>query len=377
MGGGGKRGQSGKGKAEKSDRHSPSKSSKKSSYEEEEEWDEQWNQQPTAHGAYFSLQAALPTAGVARLLAAQWRFVCRVLQRYAPQERIDDPRRQLRLGDHIFVRHSWDFGELHGVVCSAAAEDSQHGGRRRDRGDSESHWVVHWSQERASLQCVPIAQFAKSGNLSRVSYPHWLCQCYVPESSTMKPHVVQEKLMEAESDDKVAREANNAYRNSSWAPTWSQACDREFCIHAKTCGFYGPVFELTGSKAAMTSVVGPLGCAIRGDLPPSKVFGFGPKPASSGGGSSKTAPPGYTPSESQSQWSAQPAQQMMTLEQLEAQTHEKIAASYGYGAGWGAGWDGSGWASVPNPAAMGQSSLSADAAVFVMPGMGSQHVVYQ
>jgi len=263
---------------------------------------------------------------------------------------------------------------LHGIVCSAASEDSQHGGRRRDRGDNESHWVVYWSEERECLQCVPISQFAKSGNLRRATYPHWLCQCYIPATSTLKPHVLEEQFLEAVADDKVAREANNAYRSGSWSPTWHQACDREFCIHAKTGGFYGPVFEVTGHKAAMTSAVVPLGCVIQGEQPPSKVFGYGNRPAGAVSSPTRAAPPGFMPQHphggSQNQWSSQPTQQMMTLEQLEAQQHEKCAASCGYGAGWGPGWDYSGWGSMANPAVMGQPYLSADAAVFIMPGMG-------
>jgi len=160
--------------------------------------------------------------------------------------------------------------EEHGIVCSASATDS-HGGRHRfDRQDG--HCVVHWSGNR--LQSTPLHQFAREGELFRVVYPLWACSCYVPSSSTSKPHVEEEHLLEARSDEVVTKQVTMALRNASWSPSWRQALDLEFCLEMKT-GEIPMSGEVHSSSSLSSSVVEPLGCILRGLHRPSKLFGPG------------------------------------------------------------------------------------------------------
>uniref|UniRef100_A0A7S1ALV0 Uncharacterized protein n=1 Tax=Noctiluca scintillans TaxID=2966 RepID=A0A7S1ALV0_NOCSC len=232
-----------------------------------------------------------------RPLAAQWRFACRALYRLAPEERLHDARRQVLLGDHIFTRDSWDFSEQHGIICSA--EEHGHGRGRRDL------WVAYWNDR---LQCVPLSQFSKSGELRRVTYPHWTCRCYVPDSSTLMPHVLEECLLEATDDQTVAKLANNLYQNGGWSPQWTRSPDLEFCIYAKTGQ---RVSEVHTRKTVSTEVVAAISCAIKGERP-SQLFSGAQLQAASV--ATPCAPPGYAP------------RPMLTVGELEAFRHEKYAA---------------------------------------------------
>mmetsp|Transcript_55991 Transcript_55991/g.133419 ORF Transcript_55991/g.133419 Transcript_55991/m.133419 type:complete len:418 (+) Transcript_55991:83-1336(+) len=223
----------------------------------------------------------VPQGQFPRPLASQWRFFCRVLHRHAPEERIHDWRRQLRLGDHVFTYYAWDFSEQHGII-SSLGEDGY--GRRGGR-DSEP-WVVYWSGSR--LHCTSLLQFSKGGELFRVTYPHWACQCHVPISAVVKPHVAHERRLEPDSDDVVADKAHQAYNNGDFHPHWTQAVDLEFCIRTKTgkC----PKWELHGRKAISAGVLPAIGCAIKGEQSPTKLFG---NPDASSNSSYVTPPPGY------------------------------------------------------------------------------------
>jgi len=222
---------------------------------------------------------------VMRQSAAQWRFVCRVLQRHAPEERVHDERRQLVLGDHVLVQHSWDFVERHAIICSANDDGY---GRRSGRDDP--YWVVHWSQDAGRLQCVSLSQFAKGDALFRVQYPHWACQCHVPSCTTMKPHIAAEHYLEEERPDLVAKRANGAVK-SGWTPNWSQSQDLEFCIQTKTGA--NPPFEMHGRQTLASSVQWPFGIAIGGERKPSSLFGVGK--SSGTGGSSNAFSSGFSP----------------------------------------------------------------------------------
>lgn len=222
-----------------------------------------------------------------RPLAAQWRFVCRILQRHAAEERLHDPKREIRLGDHVFVRYTWDFEEQHAIVCSSTSDDNR--GRRNDREDP--HWVVHWSQESNRLECTALGQFSKGGDLFRVPYPHWVCQCYVPSSTTTKPQISDEYQLEADRPDAVAAKANKALKNGTWAPCWSQAADLEFCIQTKTTS--DSIVEIHSRKTLSSATQWPLGCSIGSDRKPSVLFGVG-KSGGAGSRGAAGAPPGYS-----------------------------------------------------------------------------------
>jgi len=137
--------------------------------------------------------------------------------------------------------------------------------------------------------------------LFRVSYPHWVCQCYVPTTTTMKPQISEEYNLEAERPEAVARQANASFeagqrgRSGSWAPSWSQAQDLEFCIQTKT-GSNAPI-EIHSRKTLTSVFQWPLACSIGGECKPSLLFGVGKAGgAGSGGANSPTsnrAPPGF------------------------------------------------------------------------------------
>lgn len=293
--------------------------------EDEEEWGDEWNDPSWQAGSWQDTETHSPSGrdrrqgavnsfalnqsssfgawqdnALARPLAAQTRFACRILQRHAPEERVHDPRRDIRLGDHVFIRESWDFVERHAIVCSSNSEEA---GRRSSREDP--HWVVQWVQDSSRLECTALSQFCKGGELFRVSYPHWVCQCYVPTSTTMKPQFSEEYNLEAERPEAVARRANASFeagqrgRNGSWSPSWSQAPDLEFCIQTKT-GANAPI-EIHSRKTLTSSIQWPLACPIGGECKPSLLFGVGKAGgAGSGGANSPTSnrsPPGFA-----SQW---------------------------------------------------------------------------
>lgn len=215
-------------------------------------------------------------------LTVQWRFASRVLRRHSPEERVHDPRRQLRLGDHVFVQYSWDFSEQHGLVCSvASSEDAQ--SRRGSR--EESHWIVHWDADGSRLHCSSLPQFSQGGEVFRIAYPLWTCQCYLPVASTVKPHILGERHLEASSGEAVARRANAAYRNGSWTPRWGQGADLEFCLATAT-GSDSLPWEVHLMKTLTRVPVSPIGWLVRGDSQPSRLFGAGGQrqPAHASGG---------------------------------------------------------------------------------------------
>lgn len=199
------------------------------------------------------------TAGGQPPLAAQWRFASRTLRRYAPEEKVHDPRQQLSCGDHVFVQYGfvWELAEQHGIVCSSA---------------EESHSVIHWKGNQ--LYRVPLSQFAKGGELYRLPYPCWVAQAYLPMGSCGKPHVADQKYLEADNPETVTKQVMSAYRNSSWSPSWSQARDLEFCIAAKT-GWRGIPWEVHTRKTLSSGIVCPIGCMVRGDCRPSQVLNGG------------------------------------------------------------------------------------------------------
>jgi len=288
-----------------------------------------------------------------RPLAAQWRFVNRILLRHSPQELITEPRREICLADHIFVQYAWDFSEQHGIVCSAGEDEGHTGKRRSDKNSEDSHWVVHWVEDLGRLQCTSLSAFAKGGELYRVSYPCWACQCYLPATSTMKPHILDEYYLEAEPDDAVAKQANNAYRNGGWRPNWDQACDLEFCVDTKTFG-RGRHLEVHSRRTSATVAVAPLGFLVRGgSKKPSELFAAGYAVTStsnnsfsgaslsaergySGSPSSKPPPPGFPGQGGQNPSSWQPVErpggqssaprmplQVTLASELEAYQHER------------------------------------------------------
>jgi len=204
-----------------------------------------------------------------RSLADQWRFVCRILERYTPLEPVLDVRRQVQLADHVTVKYTRrGFSEQHGLVCGVPGWESNNGNRRADR-QLDGYWVVHWSEDR--LFHTPLAQFAMDGQLFKVRYPVWACDCYVPPASTMKPHVEQEQFLDAIPDEAVAKEALSLYRSAAWSPRWQHAPDLEFCIFCKAgASLY---FELQPSNILSRRLVDSVGCLFRGDLRPSEIFG--------------------------------------------------------------------------------------------------------
>ncbi|CAK0842911.1 unnamed protein product [Prorocentrum cordatum] len=232
-----------------------------------------WGQQEQGQGyseddrAWASSQVPAPPLVPQRPLAAQWRFYCRALRQRAPEEEIRDVKEQVGLGDHLVVHYDWGHGEQHGIV----ADEPSNGGGRQRRGDrQEPPSVVHWNG--SQLQRSPLPQFARGGRLLRVGYPHWACQCHVPAASTLRASVVVEQELRAQEDGAVARQAGSALRRG-WAPRWSQAGDLEFCIEMKT-GSSLP-FELHARGAVRSGPLTPLGCALRGEAAPSKLFGAG------------------------------------------------------------------------------------------------------
>jgi len=184
--------------------------------------------------------------------------VCRVLRRHAPEERVHDGRRQLRLGDHVFVQYGWDPTEQHGIVCSA--------GEAPARQRQESHWVVHWDGTR--LQCSTLSHFCHGGELFRVTYPHWACRCLLPAASTQRPRVLEERLLEAAADEHVARQASQRCQ-AGWGPSWAQAADLEFCLEAKTG--QRPPWELHGRAQLCARQLVPLCCQLQER--PSRLLG--------------------------------------------------------------------------------------------------------
>lgn len=205
--------------------------------------------------------------------------------------------------------------------------------------------MVHW--DGSKLHSSPLSQFfSKDGELVRIAYPHWACQCIIPSTSTLRPQVLQEWLLEAQADDAVSRASSSAQRSGSWTPRWSQAADLEFCIAMKT-GNRNMHWEIHARKTAASMLLVPLGCAIRGERP-SVVFG---PPRSGCTGSSgpllNTVQPDL---QAASQWAAygqasaagqQP--QVVAASEVEAFQHQ-AAGSYGQDAAWGGNWwDTGGW----------------------------------
>mmetsp|Transcript_107513 Transcript_107513/g.195568 ORF Transcript_107513/g.195568 Transcript_107513/m.195568 type:complete len:438 (-) Transcript_107513:81-1394(-) len=353
------RGGRGKGKARRGDSDSSKAHWQNSQHEveSEERWDEWgWDDESWNAGGYangygdgygtggahgrrgknHTQSVAWAQPSFARPLAAQWRFVCRVLHRHAPEERVHDARRQLRLGDHVFARYAWDFTEQHGIICSSFGEENH--GRRRDREDSQ--WVVHWLEDLSRIQCTSLSQFSKGGELFRMSYPHWVCQVYLPTATTMKPHIADERYLEADSEEAVAKRANNAHRNGHWSPHWNQATDIEFCIEMKTGT--KPMLEVHARKTLTSTYLAPLGYAIGGERP-SRLFGIGRSSSVSSGAVNAAAPPGFAAN----QWShttAVPNQGALTVTELEAGLYKPPDFSqqaYGQAGLWpaAAGWN--------------------------------------
>eukprot|EP00930_Biecheleria_cincta_P045664 TRINITY_DN31471_c0_g1_i2.p1 TRINITY_DN31471_c0_g1~~TRINITY_DN31471_c0_g1_i2.p1 ORF type:complete len:321 (-),score=47.51 TRINITY_DN31471_c0_g1_i2:40-1002(-) len=210
-----------------------------------------------------------------RPLASLFRFAHRVLQRHAPEERVYDMRHQLSVGDHVIVRRMWECSDQHGIVCSMPGYG--------DRG--ESPWVIHWDGEQ--LQNSPLSKLSKGGEVFRMAYPHWVCQCLEPASSTSKPQILEERWVEPASTEVVLRFASGAQRSASWMPSWSAAsADLEFCLCAKTGGGSSgsgmPSWEIHSRNALSWSKASdgmpgllpgsPLGCSLRGQLRPSELL---------------------------------------------------------------------------------------------------------
>eukprot|EP00929_Paragymnodinium_shiwhaense_P061582 TRINITY_DN30766_c0_g1_i1.p1 TRINITY_DN30766_c0_g1~~TRINITY_DN30766_c0_g1_i1.p1 ORF type:complete len:482 (+),score=110.40 TRINITY_DN30766_c0_g1_i1:101-1546(+) len=245
-----------------------------------------WNGSGSKDVASTSAAAASPSP-----LASQWRFATRVLSRHSPEEVVRDARRQLRLGDHVFVRRSWDFSEVHGIVVSVGGDD--YGRSRRE----DSNWVVYWSGNK--LHCVSASQFSRGDNLYRVSYPVWGCSFYVPTASTMKPYIEDARhLAQDQPDEAVAKQANAAYQggnaSSSWRPNWSQAQDVEFCLSMKLGGRSLPLWEVHSRHTLRTTPVAPLGCLMRGDVDPARLLGGEACASASPSMSAKPPPPGFS-----------------------------------------------------------------------------------
>lgn len=290
--------------------------------------------------APYTHNATQVQAPALRRLPAQWRFACRILRQHAPEEKVQDVKRQVRAGDHIVLYYGWDFSELHGIVCSGGSQDGH--GRRGDRQELQ---VVHW--DGSKLHSLPLSQFfSRDGELVRIAYPHWACQCIVPSCSTLRPQVLQEWLLEAQADDAVTKASSSAQRSGSWIPRWSQAADLEFCIAMKT-GSRNLLWEIHARKTTASMLLVPLGCIIRGERP-SVLFG---PPRSGCTGSSGALLNTTQPSlQSASQWAAygqtstasqQP--QVAAASEIEAYQHQ-AAGSYGQESVWsGSWWDTGGW----------------------------------
>lgn len=213
-----------------------------------------------SHGAATTATAVGGfAAGGQPPLAAQWRFASRTLQRHAPGERVHDPRQQLSCGDHIFVQYGyvWGLAEQHGIVCNSG---------------EDSHGVIYWKTNQLSR--VSISQFSKGGELYRLPYPCWVAQAYLPMGSCGKPHIADQKYLEADKDDAVMKQAMSAYRNGGWSPSWNQARDLEFCLAVKT-GWRGPPWEVHTRKTLSSGIVCPIGCLLRGECRPSQVLNGG------------------------------------------------------------------------------------------------------
>jgi len=219
-----------------------------------------------ARAAAYTYEVPHVQAPCLRLLPAQWRYVCRILRRHAPEEKVQDINSQVHVGDHVVLHYGWDFSELHGIVCGGSQD-----GHGRRRGDRHELQVVHW--DGSKLHSLPLSQFfSKNGELVRIAYPHWACQCILPSTPTMRPQVLQEWLLEAQGDDAVAKASSSAQRSGSWSPRWSQAADLEFCIAMKTGG-RDLLWEIHARKTAASMMLVPLGCTIRGEQP-SVLFGL-------------------------------------------------------------------------------------------------------
>jgi hypothetical protein len=207
------------------------------------------------------------------------------------------------------------------------------------------------------LRCFPMSQFSKGGELFRVVYPHWVCQCYVPASSTTKPHIAEEHFLEPQSPDAVAKRANSALRAGNWAPLWSQSSDIEFCIQTKIGS--SPPVELHSRKTLSSSFQWPFGCAIGGERKPSLLFGVGRSAGAGAGGAS--APPGYA-----AKWDATPPvpSQAPAVSLADHITDTSRFPQQGYPPQpmWGALWSGSpgGWEadSVGQPTAAAAQASS-------------------
>jgi len=317
--------------------------------------------------------AVAPAPGF-RLLPAQWRFVCRILRRHAPEEKVRDVKGQVRTGDHVVLYYGWDFSELHGIVCSGGSQDGQ--GRRGDR--QELH-VVHW--DGSKLHSLPLSHFfSKDGELVRIAYPHWACQCIIPSTPTLRPQVLQEWQLEAQADDAVSRASSSAQRSGSWTPRWNQAADLEFCIAMKT-GSRNLLWEIHARKTAASMLLVPLGCTICGERP--SVL-FGPPRSGCIGSSGLMLNTTELGLQAASQWAAYgqvsaASQQPQVVGASELEAYQQGAAgSYGQEALWGGNWwDTGAWhdqtqislasATMPTSAQvdLAGSSLSANAQVFV------------
>lgn len=305
-------------------------------YESWGEEDVEMEAHPATHwGGQHAAAAAVDgfAAGGQPSLAAQWRFASRSLRRHAPEERVYDPRHEIRAGDHVYVSYgfAWDLMEHHGIVCGN--EDNHHGQRRGASSREESQWVIHWKGN--SLTRSPLSQFAKGGQLYRVPYPCWAAQAYLPAGSCGKPHVADQRYLEVESDETVVKQVTNAYWNGSWEPTWSQARDLEFCLAMKTGGKNLP-WEVHTAKTLATTIVVPIGFLVRGECRPTQLLNGG---ATSAGAIAAAAAgasgnPGYNSRQGGSQ-------RMLSVAALEAYQFDR----YGSGSPGGNGSDGAGRAS--------------------------------
>mmetsp|Transcript_13578 Transcript_13578/g.30930 ORF Transcript_13578/g.30930 Transcript_13578/m.30930 type:complete len:400 (+) Transcript_13578:58-1257(+) len=347
MGRGGRgRGQGGRGKDKWQANHKSGRSSSENGWDEWEADDRAAPDQADTAQAWQGAGADLswglvPQGQLPRPLATQWRFFCRVLHRHAPQEQVHDWRRQLRLGDHIFIYYSWDFSEQHGIVCSVG-EDNH--GRRGAR--EEPPWVVHVAGSR--LACVSLPQFSRGGELFRVNYPHWVCQCHVPSSPVVKPHVTHEQRLEPETDARVADKAHSLYTSGAYAPTWTQAQDLEFCIRTKTGGVC-PRWELHSRQAVSAGVLPAIGCAVKGEQSPSKLFG---NPDGSGSNNYVTPPPGYAP-----QWAPPPAKATAPAHPPAASSEAPASEALPAAPGWTAPeWFNGGWCNQSQTASCPEAS---------------------
>lgn len=206
-----------------------------------------------------------------RRIASSWRWFDRVLRRVVPEERIYDAAQQLLPGDHIVVHHAWRCSEQHGILCSTSFYGDS------SRRGAESQCVIHWDGNQ--IVQTALSKFVDGGELSRVIYPLWACQCLQPTSSTVKPQLLAEQRVEATSDDLVVRCANSVLQRG-WAPRISeQAGDLEFCLFAKTGGGHNmPAWEIHGRKVLearggqSSCLDRPVGCLLSGSLRPSQIL---------------------------------------------------------------------------------------------------------